>query len=380
MRSHEISPPDRGAVLIAAISGRALAGAAARAGYRPLVADMFADLDTREIAGAVEQVEGTLETGMDYDRLAGALQRLGHGRAPLGLVYGSGFEARAALLEKLGKRWRLYGNEAAAVALLKDPLAFAGLCGRLGIPHPQVCKERPPSGSSWLAKRAGAAGGGHITPADRGRGGETRIYYQAKADGEAVSALFLADGRRARIVGFSRQWASPTAGNPYRYGGAVRGPDLDTKPAGAIGEAIGAIVRETGLVGLNSADCLIERGDYVLLEINPRPGASLDVFADRGGRLFDCHLAACSGVLDNGILEFDRARASRIVYASRDIGRVPQIDWPEWTADRQPPGTMVTAGGPLCTVFAEASSGARAVDLVESRAETMRRRLEGDDE
>jgi dTDP-4-amino-4,6-dideoxygalactose transaminase len=35
-------------VLIAAFSGRALASAAACAGYTPLVADMFADADTRE--------------------------------------------------------------------------------------------------------------------------------------------------------------------------------------------------------------------------------------------------------------------------------------------------------------------------------------------
>jgi uncharacterized protein len=38
--------PNNPAILIAAITGRSLAAAARRAGFRPLVADLFNDADT----------------------------------------------------------------------------------------------------------------------------------------------------------------------------------------------------------------------------------------------------------------------------------------------------------------------------------------------
>src|SRR4026208_2049950 len=54
------SPNDGPLVLIAALSGRALAQAAARSRYRPLVADLFADLDTCELAEDAVRVARSL--------------------------------------------------------------------------------------------------------------------------------------------------------------------------------------------------------------------------------------------------------------------------------------------------------------------------------
>ncbi len=61
--------PNAPAVLIAALSGRALAACARRGGYRPLVADLFGDLDTRELAEACERVPGSLARGFAHDAL-----------------------------------------------------------------------------------------------------------------------------------------------------------------------------------------------------------------------------------------------------------------------------------------------------------------------
>jgi len=43
-------PADGASLLVVAVSGRALAASARRAGLVPLVADFFADADTRRIA------------------------------------------------------------------------------------------------------------------------------------------------------------------------------------------------------------------------------------------------------------------------------------------------------------------------------------------
>src|SRR5260370_18189634 len=75
-------------VLIAALSGRALAAAARRAGYQPLVADLFGDVDTQAIAAASVRVPGNLPAGPARKPLLDALDRLADGRAPVGLVYG----------------------------------------------------------------------------------------------------------------------------------------------------------------------------------------------------------------------------------------------------------------------------------------------------
>ncbi len=97
-------------VLIAALSARALAAAARRAGYMPLVADLFADLDTQSIAAASERVDGNLAIGFPKRPLLRALERLADGRAPVGLVYGSGFERRGSLLRALRDQHALLGN------------------------------------------------------------------------------------------------------------------------------------------------------------------------------------------------------------------------------------------------------------------------------
>jgi predicted ATP-grasp superfamily ATP-dependent carboligase len=140
--------------------------------------------------------------------------------------------------------------------------------------------------------------------------------------------------------------------------------------------AVAAIVPETGLVGLNSADFVVGDEAWWLLEINPRPGATLDIFRDGDGRLFAHHVEACRGSLPDEPLRFSGSAAAAIVYASASIASVPAIDWPEWAADRQAPGTQVAEGEPLCTVLAEAETAEEAVRLVHERKLTIRDRLE----
>ncbi len=356
------------AVLIAAASGRALAQSARRGGFLPLVADFFADQDTAALARDLVRLEHGLARGMGEAQLLAAFEALSRSRQPVGAVCGTGFEDRPHLLARIAERWRLLGNDPQTVRTVKDPHAFAALCRDCGIPHPDTVPAPPPAPDAWLAKRKGGAGGSHIARvASRRHVPAGEFYFQRATPGTPVSALFLADGRRAMTLGFSTQWASPTARRPFRYGGAVRPAALATEIADALDASVQRLVQAIPLVGLNSADFLVDGGEFRLLEINPRPGATLDVFEPAAGSLFALHVAACEGELTGAPPHLDGARAAAIVYADHDIATVPATQWPDWTADRPHSGTAIKAGEPLCTVMAGAATAAAARARVDER-------------
>ena len=127
---------------------------------------------------------------------------------------------------------------------------------------------------------------------------------------------------------------------------------------------------------MNSADFLVSDGDYTLLEINPRPGATLDIFEPESN-LFDRHVAACLGNL-SGPDSHAGARAAAIVYATRNIRALSIREWPDWTADQQRFGSRVAAGAPLCTVVAAAHSSDAARRRVEELTAEILRRAQDD--
>ena len=363
-------------MLIAAQSGRALAAAARRAGYAPLVADLFEDDDTRVLASRTARLPGGIGRAPGRTALLRTLDRLSQGSPPVGLAYGTGFEARPDLLDAVSERYPLLGNGGETVRRLKDPRAFAALCHDCAVPHPVVAMR--PGAGEWLEKRAGGAGGTHVRPARIGRVRPPR-YVQRRVEGRPVSALFLANGRgRALVLGFSTQWAAPAPRGPYRYGGAARPAQLDAAVANAIEGAVHRLSAATGLVGLNAADCLVRADGFDILEINPRPGASLDVFADPEGRLFQWHVEACrDGRLSAQPPGFRRAAASAVAYARRVVSIRTGFTWPDWAADRQRPGRLVPEGGPLCTVLAEAENVEAARALAMTRVEIILAMVEG---
>jgi predicted ATP-grasp superfamily ATP-dependent carboligase len=180
------------------------------------------------------------------------------------------------------------------------------------------------------------------------------------------------------VLGFSAQWTDPLPGAPFRYGGAVRPAGLATAVEEAVGEAAAGIAEAFGLVGLNSVDFLVGSEGWYLIEVNPRPGATLDVFGPRQGSLLGLHVEASKGRVPAEKPSFSAAAAARIVYARRGLNSVPQCSWPDWTADRQPPGSRVDCGAPLCTVLATAQTPQQARRLVEQRAHSIRVALGAD--
>lgn len=361
---------NRRSVLIIGIAGRALAVSARRVGYAPLVADCFGDQDTLAAADAHVGLRAGLAEGLDDAEVLAALAELAAGEQPEGVVCGTGFEDRPQLLAAISRRWKLLGNPPLTVSRLKDPEALAELCAEHKIPHPEISLERPdvPAerlAAEWLVKRKGGAGGVHVRPALADDPARSDSYFQRRVGGVPVSVLAVGDGCRARIIGLSSQWPAPTPRHPFRYGGAVRPATLAGETEDALRRAAGKVA--AALVGLNSIDFLVDDDEFWLLEVNPRPGATLDIFQPNHGSLFALHVAACNGDLDTVSCDLNGAAAAAIVYARHDIAAVPAFAWPEWTADRQTAGTAVKADQPVCTVLASAATAADAKALLDRR-------------
>lgn len=357
---------------MAGLSARALSGSARAAGYAPLAADLFGDLDLQAVAEASVRLDGDLEKGLEWQPLLTALDSLAAGRNPMGIVCGTGFEDRPEFLDCLGQNWPLFGNPAETVKRIKDAASLAKSCERLAIPHPRW-SNAPPTAANWLRKRRGGSGGLHVG-ATRDAAGDH--YWQEQVAGASISALVLGGEGAAMVLGLSAQWPDPLADAPFRYGGAVRPPGLAAPIETALEDAARAIVEANRLVGLNSVDFLVDDEDWHLIEVNPRPGATLDIFDDEKGSLFNLHLEACRGRLPTEKPLFQGAAAAAIVYARRDLPRMPEFDWPDWTADRQPPGTAIATGAPICTVLARGNHPAEARRLVMERGSTIRAALE----
>lgn len=353
--------------MIAAVSGRALAQAARRAGLVPLVADFFADADTRAAAHACRKLDD-LKRGMRWVSLEPALDALAREGPVLGVVCGAGFEDRPELLAALAARWPLLGNDAETVARVKEPEQFFAALDQIGVAHPVTTMTRPANDSGWLAKRRGGAGGSHVTRARPARGG-SQFYFQQYVEGRSVSALFVGNGRDARVLGFSEQWTAPSRRSPWRYGGAVIPADLDDAMQAAMTRTVECVVAEFGLKGLGSADFILSADGPLLLEINPRPGATLDIFGNAESPLLRLHLdAVMTSALPQGPLRFADAAASAIVYAPERL-RVPAgMAWPAWACDIPNPSELIDKNRPICTVLARAATKDRARRLIEARS------------
>jgi predicted ATP-grasp superfamily ATP-dependent carboligase len=365
-------------ILIVAISGRALAQSAARTGHRVRVFDAFADRDTQAVAQtACVAAEGAI--ALDGGKLFAALDALDPLEGQRAIIPGSGFERSPRTLDRLAAYGQLCANDADVVAALKEPELAAELLRTLGWQVPETRLEPPEEPRGWLQKEIGGAGGVHVRRAQRGTT-DPRAYYQREIGGRAMSVTFLADAQRAWILGLNALAFRALGDAPFCYAGAST-CSLQPPIERDLQARLTQLVRATGLRGLNGVDFLLDGSDIHVLEVNPRPTATFELYdADYALGLVDWHMRSFAGPLTGF---FDRAaqaqrpaRAYAIVYAERAVQVPHDAGFPEWCRDLPKGGTGIPAGWPVLSVFAEASGEAHAQRLLQQRQRDVLRKLE----
>jgi predicted ATP-grasp superfamily ATP-dependent carboligase len=341
-------------VLVAAVSARMLAELAAADGYEVIALDRFGDVDLRAIAPGATAASGDALVALAAEVAADAV------------VYGAGFENRPDLVRRLAEGRELLGTPAERLADVRDPSALGAAARSAGARAPETRSpgELPPAEPhAWLRKPRRGGGGRGVR---RWTGGVLRPteILQRRIHGLSCSAAAIGDGRRAAVLGLTEQLHRPRG---FAWTGNVVGPRL---PAGELAEldgqlraVCGEVAARFGVRGAFGVDAIWDGRHAWVLEVNPRPPASLELF---GPGSFEAHVRGSRGLglPAAGVPPATPCAVAKLVlYADRDI-RAPEPGW--WPAglvrDVPHAGEAIKRGAPVCTLI---STGAGAPELAE---------------
>jgi len=371
-------------VLVVGVTARALGRSALAAGYEVVTVDGFGDRDLVEPRPRPR--EHLTVTPFDPERAAHEASAV---RADA-IAYTANLENHPAAVARLGAGRRLLGNPPEVLAAVRhaERLEHALAAARLPTAPIQA------SGHAWdvhgaerdlLVKPRRSGGGVGIRPWHPGEPLADDELLQERVAGTPASLIFAANGAEVMALGLSRQLIGEAAfgADGYRWcGNLLGGPGLGVLPeearllASAL-DAATALTRAFGLKGINGIDFIARDGVAVVIEVNPRWTAAVEL-AERAWEtsLFPTHVAACEGRLDaRPRLPAEGVFGKAVVFAPADR-TAPDTD--AWLADpdvRDVPsaGSTLPRGEPICTVFAHARDAVQChAALVERAARIVR--------
>ena len=416
-------------LLIAGVSTRAAARSAARAGFAVTAIDAFGDLD---------QHPSVKVLSLAHNFTARAAALAAQTVECDAVVYLSNFENHPKAITTLAEGRVLWGNSAATVRRVRDPLLLAEALRRRGVAVPQVRLKpdttyvdkpdttyvdkpdatyvvgsgfsRTVSGvvsgfpglsegegsriePNWLLKPLASGGGQRIRLWDGATSVPRGCYLQEFVDGPSGSLVFVAAGGRAAPFGISRQLVGEQAfgAEGYQYCGSILAAAGDPQfpHDEALVDAASALARavadEFGLVGVNGIDFVARDGIPYTIEVNPRWSASMELVEDAYGlSVFEAHASACA----TGILPaFDLVHARRdrgavgkaVIYARGDVTVGETRTWltkHENIRDIPLPGSCIPSGRPVCTIFADGRDALTCHDALVQSASRVYAQLE----
>jgi len=334
-------------LLILAQSGRFLAQSASQAGYTVWLADCFGDQDSLAVVDRWQALP-PLST-LTPNSILQQLNTLSRGE-PCYLICGSGIEQYYPFLSQLPDNIEPIGNTADSIQQVKDPQYFFTLLSRLDLNFPETQFTLPQEeGEHWLVKSTSGLGGGHIqtvTPSLANRNDKEKVYFQRYIQGQSGSILFLANGQQSLTLSINKQILAPTQQSPFRLGGVESSWQIPAQHQQTLDQAIQAIVKETGLLGLNSIDFIISKNnDLLILEVNPRPSASAELIECKDPLIY-YHIIACQGQLPKYIT-IRSYHSLRYHYASHELTVPDNLLWHKYCYDRPKTGTVINKGSPI---------------------------------
>lgn len=386
------------AVVILAASARWIAASAGRAGLKVFAADLFGDRDLCDVC----------ERNSVVTAYPGGLAAAAAGFPPAPWIYGGALEHHQDLIEAIARDRPLAGCPPRAVQVVRDHAWLARSSRQSGLGHPETRRtpDRVPLDGSFLVKPVAGAGGRGIaswTPAaaarDRGPG---HWLWQRRLEGRPRSVSLLLGPDPPRIIGASEQLIGLPASRGPGFGwcGGVETeavcPDRFLSLAGALAEA--------GCRGLVGVDFIEDSAGHChVLEVNPRPTASMELFERSGGEcLVARHLEACGFSLQatsppsartpgdavgGSAMPAGACRWAKGILFAKEPLRLPagpqqaweafaggwrleDAGWPA-VADLPVGGTCIPTGSPILSVFARGADPEAARSRLADRLQLL---------
>ncbi|MFM8891447.1 MAG: ATP-grasp domain-containing protein, partial [Planctomycetia bacterium] len=367
-------------------------------------------------AVARRTVPATVAGRGDYPwSLADAARRL----APASpFAYTGALENHPDLIATIAADRPVAGTGADAVRRLRDPVRLAAAARTAGLGFPETFHDGTgvPTDGTFLVKPLAGAGGRGIRvwhgpepadsrdlSADRSTGKRPHQrprIWQRLVRGAAISASYVMSCGEGRLFGVSRQllgrrWCHAAG---FTWCGAVvargpEGPPWERRlhaPLTRLGDVLGEVYSPLGVVGVD----LVLRPDHGLtvIEVNPRPTASMELFERLGAiSVARAHLSACGLTAEGTVPGSPRASvaapggpawAKAVLFAARPTlvshtlvttiasAAAPWTDsdggWPS-LADIPRPGQTIPVGLPVMTIFARGATPLRAVRSLRER-------------
>lgn len=370
-----VSRTAAGDLVIVGASVRAFAASAHRAGWRVHAADLFGDLDLAAVAASMAVARGGAE---GYPgNLVAECRRF----PPAPVCYTGALENHPEVIAALAAERPLLGASVAAVRAVRDVTNLERAVRAVGLLFPETRLDAAgvPRDGSFLVKPAAGAGGRGIdrwTAAAARRSRPARAIWQRRVAGAAWSTCHAVTPHGAELLGASRQLlgCSWCGARGFAWCGAIGvGVEEIARSLRGQFDAIGSMLVGFGLTGVVGVDVVVnQRGKVWVVEVNPRPTASMELVERATGRsIAATHLAACGADAPrsagtaptcNGV-----PGTKAILFASAATaidsglpGRLESLaaawreadgDWPA-VADIPRPGQVIARGGPLLTLFA----------------------------
>jgi predicted ATP-grasp superfamily ATP-dependent carboligase len=383
----ESSP--RPPLAIVGASARAAAYSALRAGFQPVTADLFADLDLRRIATAT-RIAPYPEGLVDWLRTI----------QPPAWMYTGALENHPDLIDEMAWIAPLCGNSGDVLTRIRSPVELGASLGEAGFlfPETRVSAEGLPRDGSWLVKTyRGASGSGIRELAETSTNvsdfssSVTPLYFQRRVAGIPCAAVFCALDATSMMEGITRQLIGEAwlGAHGFQFAGSIGLRSIPNAVEQTLEQVGILLTRRFELSGLFGVDFILDGDQVWILEVNPRYTASVEVCERAtGANSIVTHLTDWPNVKIAGkgsVLVPKRAHGKAILFAKRGVTISPPfvdwaleksltMPWPE-LADISPAGTPIDVGRPVLTVFATGATDADVEQNLRDRVAAVESRL-----
>jgi len=370
-------------ILLVSLTARMLAELAVKAGYPVLAVDYFGDSDLQALCPGV-----SLQRDFQQPYSAAALVEAAARIEAPAVVYGASLENHPAEVARLAQTRQLLGNSPATLGRVRQPQRLAEALQAGGFAYPATFLTQPDIALDhrrrWLWKPLKSGGGHGVRRWQRGQSTAADGVWQEYLTGMTGSAVFVADGERAVLLGLTEQLVARRAfgATGFSYCGNLLPPRLTSGELDSLRQELSAVAthltRAFALRGLNGLDYIWQRGRAWTIEVNPRPSASLELIELAYGLgVFEAHVRSFGGELPDFDLEQasrDRSAAGKaILFAPHDVRLGDTRGWRQQNIrDIPQPGEQIKQHHPICTLLSVAASPQACLRQLQSKAAKLK--------